>query len=250
MTTHRDILIPELLAHSARRHPNRLALSSPTWQLTYGDVHARTNALAHALVARSVRRGDDVVIFGRGSVQTALALWAVLKASATAIVVSADSPPEALRTAIDARRARVLLSEARIMGSLAWLSDGPRSLEHAIICGAVEREQLPALPGAICAVEAMAGQIRRAPPALKSRPAEIAFLATQDGVPLPHTHRAVIARLPAAVAAAETHPAGLLGHAAGIDRMIHLVRDGATLRIEPPVRPEAPAAIDHAPRMP
>jgi len=243
-------LIPDLLARSARLYPNRVALSSPAWRLTYGDVHARTNALAHALVARGVRRGDAVVIFGRGSVQTAMALWAVLKANATAIVLTPDAPAEALRTSLEAGGASVLLSEARVLSSLEPLSDNPGSLAHAIICGAVETEQLPALPGAVCAVDAMAGQPRRFPPVPEGLPTDVAFLASRAGMPVPHTHRAVIARLPVAVAPPETHPSGLLGRAAGIERMLHLCRDGALLRFERRLSQSFAAPTDHAPRTP
>ena len=244
-------LIPDLLARSARLHPNQLALSSPAWRLTFGDVHARSNALAHALVARAVRRGDDVVIFGRGSVQTALALWAVLGASARALVVTPDAPADALRAAVDARGARVLLSEARLLGSLGPLTQDPGTLAHAIICGAVEPEQLPPLPGAVCAVDAMAGRIRRFPPVPESLPTDVAFVAVfEAGRPTPHTHREVMARLPAATAEAETHPVGLLGLAAGIERMLHLCRDGAELRFEPRASQSLAAPVDHAPRTP
>lgn len=247
-----DILLPELLPDllrgAAASHANRLALASRGWLLNFGDVHARTNALAHALVARGARRGQAVVIYGRGSVQTTLALWAALKANATAVIVPAHPGLEALRAAMEARQARVLVTEARLMGDLAPLGTGPGTLEHVLVCGAVEADQMPALPGTVSAVAAMEGQIRRVPPMPESLPGDVAFVTLDGGVLRPHTHRQVMTRLPPGPCSGdETHPVGLLWSATGIDRMLGLFRDGATLRFVPTA---AQAPVAHPPRTP
>ncbi|MFD5258997.1 long-chain fatty acid--CoA ligase [Streptomyces bobili] len=51
-------------ARRARKTPHRTALIHGDRAVTYADLHARTNRLAHALRARGVRRGDRVAYLG------------------------------------------------------------------------------------------------------------------------------------------------------------------------------------------
>jgi fatty-acyl-CoA synthase len=50
---------------SAARYPDALALIDERGQLTYRELHQRTNALAHALADRDVNEGDNVALLCR-----------------------------------------------------------------------------------------------------------------------------------------------------------------------------------------
>lgn len=251
MSTHHDILLPDLLQRAAEAHPNRLALRSPAWRLSFGDVHARTNALGHALVERGVRRGDAVVILGRGSVQTILELWSVLKANAVAILLPAGTPPDRVIAELETHRARVLVSEARLLAELTALAVAGTGLEHAIVCGAVEPEELPPLPGAVSAVRAMAGQVRRVPPVPEALPTDPAFVTHDLPGGAVHTHRAVLERLPRAAAGAqEIHEPGLAHSAPGVDLVIRTCRDGVRLSLSPPAEREPRQSFANLQRTP
>lgn len=232
-------LLPDLLKSTAASHPNRLALVSPAWHLTFGDVHARTNALAHALVRRGVRSGDPVVLFGRGAVQTAMELWAVLKANGVGVLVPPDASEEELTAIVEAHQARVLLSEARLLGALSSLRGTPRCLEHTVVCGVVSPAELPALPGAVGASSAMAGLERRWGPATRALPDDDAIVLTADGRRDALTHRSVLSRLPTEPASSERHAAGMLHTREGVERMARLFRDGAHLSFMPAPQPSA-----------
>jgi acyl-CoA synthetase (AMP-forming)/AMP-acid ligase II len=52
-------------AASAVRYPTRLALIDERGQLTYGELHERTNALAHALSDQGLGEGDNVAVLCR-----------------------------------------------------------------------------------------------------------------------------------------------------------------------------------------
>ncbi|MDQ3871603.1 MAG: AMP-binding protein [Chloroflexota bacterium] len=52
-------------AASAIRHPDRTAIVDELGSLSFGDVHRRTNALAHALADRGVVEGDGMAIMCR-----------------------------------------------------------------------------------------------------------------------------------------------------------------------------------------
>jgi len=48
---------------TALRYPERIALQQGQRRISYRDLHARSNRLAHVLTAYGVRRGDRVAIF-------------------------------------------------------------------------------------------------------------------------------------------------------------------------------------------
>jgi acyl-CoA synthetase (AMP-forming)/AMP-acid ligase II len=52
-------------AASAARHPNELALIDERGQLTYRELHERTNALAHALSDQGLNEGENVALLCR-----------------------------------------------------------------------------------------------------------------------------------------------------------------------------------------
>ena len=61
----------------AHRHPDRTGLVDELGSLTFGDMHRRSNALAHALRARGVGEGDSVAVLcrnHRGFVDTSVAV--------------------------------------------------------------------------------------------------------------------------------------------------------------------------------
>jgi fatty-acyl-CoA synthase len=52
-------------AAGARRHPDKVALIDELGELTYGELHERSNRLANALAARGVKAGDGVGVMAR-----------------------------------------------------------------------------------------------------------------------------------------------------------------------------------------
>jgi acyl-CoA synthetase (AMP-forming)/AMP-acid ligase II len=61
----------------ALRNPNGIAIIDERGQVTFGELHRRTNALAHALKARGVREGDGVAVMcrnHRGFIEVSIAI--------------------------------------------------------------------------------------------------------------------------------------------------------------------------------
>ena len=75
-------LLHDYLRHSARQLGGKVALVCGKRRITYGEIEARSNAIAHHLVASGVARGDRVIIFADNTVETVVSFWAVLKANA------------------------------------------------------------------------------------------------------------------------------------------------------------------------
>ncbi|WP_285752272.1 non-ribosomal peptide synthetase [Lentzea sp. NBRC 105346] len=72
----------ELFAHSVRHHPEAAAVSDDDQRLSYSELDARSDRLAHRLVALGVGREDRVAVHLRRGVDVVVAVLGVLKAGA------------------------------------------------------------------------------------------------------------------------------------------------------------------------
>jgi long-chain acyl-CoA synthetase len=82
--------LPELLALSARRYPDRACFTVYEPQrrsLSYREALAKVEAAARELRARGVGRGDKVAVTGRNSPEWAVAYFAVLTAGAVIVPI-------------------------------------------------------------------------------------------------------------------------------------------------------------------
>ncbi|HEY0165397.1 MAG TPA: amino acid adenylation domain-containing protein [Jatrophihabitans sp.] len=86
--------VVELVAAQARRTPQGEALVSDSGSLSYGELNARTNQLARALVARSVGPEDIVAVALPRSPELIVSLLAILKAGAAYLPIDLNYPEE------------------------------------------------------------------------------------------------------------------------------------------------------------
>nr|UXB94867.1 non ribosomal peptide synthetase [Pseudomonas syringae] len=82
------------IAQQALRQPDALAAQVGGERLTYGELNARANALAHHLIGLGVRPDDRVAVVARRGLETLTALLAVLKAGASYVPVDPAHPDE------------------------------------------------------------------------------------------------------------------------------------------------------------
>ena len=107
--------VPQLhdyLQESARRLPDKIALVSGDRRLSYADLDAQSSALAHQLLRLGVERGDRVVVFGDNTVESVVAFWGVLKASAVVSVVSPQTKTGKLAHLLDDCGASAIICDA------------------------------------------------------------------------------------------------------------------------------------------
>jgi amino acid adenylation domain-containing protein len=138
-------LLHDFLESSAARLPQKVALVCRKDRLSYGEIDARANALAHALVKGGVERGDRVVIFADNTVETVVSFWAVLKASAVVSVVNPLTKQDKLAYLLNDCRASALLTDAHLYNVFAEPAKASAHLKTTIVSGAVTAEQLAAL---------------------------------------------------------------------------------------------------------
>ena len=80
--------IADLFEHAADAVPERLAIACGDAEITYAELEARSNQLAHFLASAGVRAGARVGIYGRNSIELIEAFFACYKLRAIAVNIN------------------------------------------------------------------------------------------------------------------------------------------------------------------
>ncbi|WP_346764639.1 amino acid adenylation domain-containing protein [Rhodococcus sp. HNM0569] len=96
-----DVTIAEMLIAKASAVPDEIALVSGDARCTYADLALRVDALARALLGRGVGPEDVVCLGVPRSIDTVVALFAVLRTGAAYLPLELDQPDGRLLTVVD-----------------------------------------------------------------------------------------------------------------------------------------------------
>ncbi len=111
----RDATVATLFQQVATGSPERVALTMPTAAdvatLTYAQLDRRSTVLAHELIGLGVAPGDRVVLFLGRTLETVVAMLAVLKARAAYVPLDPAYPPQRLRFMLDDVGPRLVLTD-------------------------------------------------------------------------------------------------------------------------------------------
>ena len=176
--------VPQLhdyLIESARRLPDKVFLVCQKQRLTYAEIDARSNALAHALVARGVTRGDRVVVFADNTIEAVVSFWAILKANAVVSMVNPLTKADKLRYLLDDCRARVLITDGHLSGVFSEAARGAQHLEAIFVSGKLDADKLASLPGVSGWDDALASGSRAAPPPRRCIDIDLAAIIYTSG---------------------------------------------------------------------
>ena len=150
-------LLQDYLIQSASELSEKIALVCMKQRLTYGELDANSNALAHSLLAGGVERGDRVVIFADNTVETVISFWAVLKANAVVSIVNPLTKSDKLSYLLEDCRPAAIITDAHIHFVFAEPVRACPHLKCVIVSGAIDDVKLAALPHALRWSDAMAG---------------------------------------------------------------------------------------------
>jgi amino acid adenylation domain-containing protein len=98
--------------------PGAEALTFEQQRLSYAELEARANQLAHYLARQGVGRGDLVGLYLERSVDMVVSVLAILKAGAAYVPIDTAYPAERARFMLEDSRARLLLSQSKLTGAL------------------------------------------------------------------------------------------------------------------------------------
>lgn len=106
-----QLCIHELFERQVDSQPDAPALEADGLTLTYRELDARANQIAHALRARGVLTGDYVGVCLERGANLVAALLGVVKAGAIYIPLDPTYPPERLNAMVSIAEARLVLTE-------------------------------------------------------------------------------------------------------------------------------------------
>jgi non-ribosomal peptide synthetase component F len=113
-----DLSVPALFEQRVSLHPNELAIVSREQRLTYAQLNARANQLAHRLLALGVRTEDRIAVQLDDPLDFTVAVLAVLKAGAAYAPLSSRYPDERKQWIMADARAEVLLIKGEVPGTV------------------------------------------------------------------------------------------------------------------------------------
>jgi amino acid adenylation domain-containing protein len=114
----RDICVHELFEKQVQRAPNNIAVVSKEQQLTYAQLNARANQLAHHLLTLGVGPDVPVAICMERCPEMVVALLGILKAGGAYVPLDPAYPKGRLSFLMEDAHASVLLTRAHLMESM------------------------------------------------------------------------------------------------------------------------------------
>jgi amino acid adenylation domain-containing protein len=114
----RDASIHSLFAEQVARTPDAVAVEFEGARLTYRELEARANQLAHHLVARGVTPGARVGLCVERSLEMVVGILGILKAGAAYVPLDPAYPHERLSFMLEDTRMALLLLQERMRAKL------------------------------------------------------------------------------------------------------------------------------------
>jgi amino acid adenylation domain-containing protein len=167
-------LLQEWVMRQADVRPEGTALVMRGERLTYGQLDALSNQVAHALRAAGCRRGDRVGLLLRKSPTTIASLLGVLKADACYVPLDTASPSPRLAKIVAAAAPRVILTTPGA-GVLEY-----DALEPSVRIGWMDVDRSAAPPATAFTLTDVR-HMRTDPPTFANGPADLAQLLFTSG---------------------------------------------------------------------
>ncbi|MCY1043070.1 amino acid adenylation domain-containing protein, partial [Corallococcus sp. bb12-1] len=113
-----DTCLPALVQAQARRTPEAVAVLFEDAQLTYAELEARANQLAHHLRSLGAGPGATVGLCVERSIEMVVGLLGVLKAGAAYVPIDPSYPKDRIAFMLADAAPRVLLTQQRLVSQL------------------------------------------------------------------------------------------------------------------------------------
>ena len=114
----RDLCVHQLLEDQARRNPESIALEFQGQSLSYAELDARSNQLAHFLRKRGVRAEQLVGVCLERSLEMVVALLGILKAGGAYVPLDPAYPSDRIKYVLDDAHVALLLTQDSMLASL------------------------------------------------------------------------------------------------------------------------------------
>lgn len=132
------MLVQGFLEDAAYKFPDKPAVIFESQRISYRDLDLMANRLANALIAGGVHRGDRVVIYLGNMLETAVAIYAALKAGAVFVVLNPGIKADKLAYILMNCQATALVSHANKDALLLDVCPNIPSLQYLVIVGKIK----------------------------------------------------------------------------------------------------------------
>ena len=85
---------PQIITKSAQRFPNREAFRSGKASITYAQLNTKTTQFAQFLIEQGVKKGDRVGVYQNRCLESAIAIYGIMKAGAVYVPLDPTAPNE------------------------------------------------------------------------------------------------------------------------------------------------------------
>jgi len=143
------MLVNDFLQDSAKRFPDKVALVCEGRRLTYAQIEEQANRVANGLLALGVQRGERVAVWLPNSIETVIAIFAILKAGGTFTVINPTTKPGKLAYVLNNCGASGSFTAGRHSGQATHLLETVPSLRFTILCGKRTAQATPAHPNLV-----------------------------------------------------------------------------------------------------
>ncbi|WP_164003012.1 non-ribosomal peptide synthetase, partial [Pyxidicoccus caerfyrddinensis] len=158
----RDATLPEVFAHAVARYGDKVAVELGEERLTYRQLDARANQLAHHLRGLGVSTDSRVAIALERSLELIVSLVAIIKAGGAYVPLDASYPRERLAVMVEDARPGVLITSRELLSKL------PGEGLSTVVLGEVSLEGQPtsappvaALPQSLAYIDFTSGSTGR-----------------------------------------------------------------------------------------
>ena len=117
------------VAHVATERPDSLALQGPEGEkLSYGELHAYSQALATFLIDKGIDVGDRVAVLGGKSVELIASLYGILQCGAAYVPLSGDWPSARIRHILQSVGAKAIIIDSQYRYILEEIEPPPLAI--------------------------------------------------------------------------------------------------------------------------
>ena len=172
-------LLHDLVARSAERHPDHLAVADGERTLSYADLEHRSNQVARLLVDTGVQRGDRVALYLDKSLESVVGLYGILKAGGAYVPLDPHAPVGRLGYIAGDCAVRCVLSA--VGKAASWpelLAAAPSATAVVVLDGAAPDAEPPGVP--VLGSDAIDAQDATAP-AARSIGFDLAYILYTSG---------------------------------------------------------------------
>lgn len=130
------MLTGNMLRRSAQRFPDKIAIIRDETRLTYAELNAQANRLAHALVAAGLGRGAKIAILSRNLPEYGIAFFGVAKSGLVLVNVSILYAPDELEFVLNKADTEALIFDAMFAEKVGAIRAKCSRIRHYISIGA------------------------------------------------------------------------------------------------------------------